>query len=145
MSETAACSPRTVVVMPDVLGLSVRDPDCRQILEGWRDGTLRWVVSRWLLVRYLRLLGRLGLSPQLLRWWGWWLSSPAKVDYVDDAGVGSDPLRICLDLAHRSGAEAIVCARTPAGLDRLSEAEVRCWVRASDFIRSPESGPFRPG
>lgn len=121
-----------IVVLPDLLGKSFSDPASGRVLELWRDHRIEFAVNRWLVVRYLRLLRRLGTSERVIRWWGWWLTSPAKVCYVDDFPDLADPFQQCLEIGRQGGAKAIVHANTWP----ISHAESKIpWFPASDFIK----------
>jgi hypothetical protein len=89
MSETPAQtaiargeSPRRVVLGVDVLVGAFIDPDCRAVLDEWRDGRLRLVLHTPLLRRYLLALERLGAGREALRGWATWLTSPDKSIHV---------------------------------------------------------------
>jgi hypothetical protein len=103
--------PLRVVLTPEAFGRALVDPRAADVLIEWREGRIQPVVSRSLVLRYLRLLHRLGLSERTLRWWGWWLGSPFKVHVVDP----DPPMRalegLCRALAEQTGAEWILHGR----------------------------------
>jgi len=76
--------PPVVALGPDVLARAFFDPHCLRVLQLWRDGRLRLAVSRPLLVRYVRLLGALGLEPNLVRRWLWWLTAADRVVVIEE-------------------------------------------------------------
>ncbi len=67
-----------IVISPDLLGRSLVDRECRQLLELWRDGVLQPVVNRPLFVQYMRLFKTLRLSASLVRRWAWWFNSKSN-------------------------------------------------------------------
>jgi hypothetical protein len=103
---------RLAVLTPDVLGAAAWDAECESILLHWRDGRLRPVVDRALLQRYLRVWSALLLPPRLLRFWGWWLTAPAKVELVDaTAPEGLPDSELCARVAGTGQARWIVALR----------------------------------
>jgi hypothetical protein len=131
--------------MPEVLGMGLWSEECERVLRLWRDGHVRWVVNRWLLVRYLRLLGRLGVAPDVIRWWSWWLADPARVVYLDNTVVPDDPYRTCSALARMGGATALVYATRAEEMGCRGGTDSVRWVHVSAFIaewaQAQPSGP----
>ena len=103
--------PRKVVLGPDILVAALFDARARQIVNRWRDGEIMPVVTRELLVAYLRALARAGLSPDLLQKWSLWLTTPGKVFFLEQSGNGAaaSAAEICRELALAHGAELITC------------------------------------
>lgn len=108
MNEAASKPAPVLVVLPSVFGESFFDPSGRELLELWRDNRAVLAVDRGLIVRYLRLLGRLGVSKRSLRWWGWWLTSPQKVRFLNGMIPENNLLDHAQELARRAVAEAII-------------------------------------
>lgn len=77
-------TPRKVVLAPDVLIAALYDPRARDILNQWRDSQIVPVVTRELLVLYLRTFNQAGLTPDLIRKWSLCLTTPPKVIYRED-------------------------------------------------------------
>ncbi len=75
--------PRAVLGM-DVLARSFFDPQCLRVLQLWRDGQIRLLMTRPLLAQYIRILSRLNIPQELLRQWIWWFTTPEKVEVVED-------------------------------------------------------------
>lgn len=97
-----------VVVLPDVIVCGLCDERCRQFLNLWRDGHLHWVVSRRLLVQYLRLLHRLGVPPDVLQWWGWWFGDAKRTLTVADIDSSGMPRQRYASLARQGKASAVI-------------------------------------
>lgn len=73
--EGSESHPLCVALGPDVLAGSFFDADCRAVLECWRDGHMRLVVTRGLLSAYLGVLRSMGVSTPRLRRWALWFTS----------------------------------------------------------------------
>ena len=125
--------------MPDLMAKGIVDASAARVLEAWRDGRILLSVNRWMIVRYLRSFKQLGVSAEVLRWWSWWLTSPAKICHVDDEPLPlTDPFHVAAELARRTNATAIIHSGIDPALNRLrANAEVR-WVSVSDFFQSAE-------
>jgi hypothetical protein len=130
--------PSPVVLTLDLLAGSFWDQDCYQVLELWRDGQIRPVVNRPLLIRYIKVLRGLGLSDELARRWGWWFTCPDKVTYQD---VENDPSRSLadtyFDLAQAAGAKTVICrqAQNISAMDSTPSAGGISWLSASIFLQ----------
>lgn len=132
-----------VVLAPDVLGHSFDDPACARVLVNWRDGRLAPALNRQLLQRYLKMLQDLGLSPELLRRWGWWLTSADKVRFLD-ARTDSDASgsALCVELAKASGAAWVIAVRIPpASEQEAADPGVLPvpWITPQAFLDGPGS------
>lgn len=98
-----------VVLAPDLVGGVWIDPACAAVFEAWRQGRVRPVVDRGLLVRYIRLLRALGLPEVQIRRWSWWFVSSAKAQFLaEGATAGTEAVAYCSQLAVRSGASCVV-------------------------------------
>ena len=129
MSRAGGEAVERVVLTPEMLGRSLFDPACRQVLESWRDGRVRLVVTRSLLERYLRLLGRMGLSRELLRWWMWWFTSPERAEYLAEMGSpGRSDGELCAEAA-RLGRTRWIVASSGKEHDGVQRAAKRRTVR----------------
>jgi len=97
------------VIAPEALIRSFFDAECRSVLEYWRDGRIRLVVTRSLLKRYLTLLATMGVGQDRLRRWIVWFTSPEKAVYLPEADSegGSDAV-LCLEAARLGQARWIV-------------------------------------
>ena len=102
--------PIRVVITPDGLGRAIVDRQAALVLPAWRDGLVLPVVTRAMLLQYLRLLHRLGLAERQVRWWGWWLGSPVKALILTDESPPPSPGTEAQwwDLARRSGARWVI-------------------------------------
>jgi hypothetical protein len=104
------------VLSPEVLGRSFFDPECRKVLEYWRDGKIRLVVTRGLLERYLRLLDKLGASPELLCHWRRWFTAPEKSLYMPERDPFSkSDVERCVRAAQLGNARWVVLEQRAAG------------------------------
>ncbi len=124
-------APETVSVIfaPDLLSASLFDPQARRVVEQWRDGALKVVTDRRLLMLQLKTLRDIGLTPKLIRRWTLWLTSPSRASYLSELTV--EPTAMvdhCESLATASHVTRIVCWRSPNRLSGL-------WLSASDFAR----------
>jgi hypothetical protein len=101
-------APRRVVFAPDVLIASLYDAEARTMLHQWRDGAIVPVVTRDLLLLYLRTFRQVGLGPELVRKWSLWFTGPDKAVYREDSqGNNSTGLALCRDVAEANGAELL--------------------------------------
>lgn len=124
-----------VVLTPDVAVDLLLDERVTCLGQLWRDGLVRPVVTRMLLGRYLRTLGRLGLGEELLRRWAWWFGSPAKCLLLDrDEPPGVSVWQLCLEAAAAAGSACIVHgARTKPPSAGPTKPAVRC-VSAGEYV-----------
>lgn len=128
-----------VVLAPNLLGGCFHDSDQFRVLELWRDGRLQPVVNRQLLIRYLRLLSRLGVPPDLLRRWTRWFTAPEKSFYLRDLELGDLVVpELCEVLAKNSGAVWIVTG-LPAVQGSGNSGAVR-WITASGYLGRAAQG-----
>jgi hypothetical protein len=98
--------PRKVVIAPDIFVAALYDARARAILHQWRDGEIRPVVTRELLLLYLRTLSLAGLNPDLIRKWSLWLT--AKSLYLEkSASLQSTGLVLCREVASDNSAEIL--------------------------------------
>ena len=97
-----------MVLAPDLLLRALFDPRAREILNQWRDGLIQPVVTRDLLLLYLKTLRQAGLSPELVRKWSLWLTAAEKTIYLEGLAVeqGSG-LELCREVARGTGAELL--------------------------------------
>jgi hypothetical protein len=81
-------------------------------LNGWRDGLIVPVVTRELLVLYLKTLRQVGLGPELVRKWSLWLTAADKTVYLEGLSVSqASGLELCGEIAAATGAELIARAQ----------------------------------
>lgn len=119
------------VIAPEALIRSFFDAECRSVLEYWREGRIRLVVTRSLLRRYLKLLATMGVGQDLLRRWVAWFTSLEKVVYLPEAdSEGRSDAALCLEAARLGQARWIV-----PGDKTGCEGKVRKirWVTPSGF------------
>lgn len=102
-------TPRKVVLAPDVLIAALYDPRAREILNQWRDSQIVPVVTRELLVLYLRTFNQAGLIPDLIRKWSLWLTTTPRALYLEDplpTNIASmTGLNLCREVARLHQAE----------------------------------------
>ena len=102
-------APRKVVFAPDILVASLYEADARAALHQWRDGAIVPVVTRDLLLLYLRTLRQAGLGPELVRKWSLWLTAADKVIYREDFQANhSSGLGLCREVAAVNGAHLVM-------------------------------------
>ncbi len=116
MEDSESHLPR-VVLGPDVLAGSFFDVDCLAVLEWWRDGNARLVVTRGLLSAYLGVLRSMGISDGLLRRWALWFTSRDTADTHMDASAPT--ITACLEQAAAYETCCII-VNHPAWRDALS-------------------------
>jgi len=135
--DMPALSPLLVVLAPDLVGRACLDPTASEVLVLWRNGQVRPVLNRSLVVRYLRVLRQLGLSEELVRRWAWWFGSGRKVLLLEPDAPGPSVIELCEMLARAAGAPWIIHAGSaetiPAG-DGIDQGVGR-WVVVNDFLR----------
>ena len=99
-------APRKVVLAPDIFVAALYDARARAILHEWRDGEILPVVTRELLLLYLRTFSQAGLSTDLIRKWSLWLTAPAKTLYLENsASLKATGLALCREIAWNHSAE----------------------------------------
>ena len=112
---------RRVVLAPDVLVCALYDPRAREILNQWRDALILPIVTRELLLLYVRTLNQSGLPHELIRKWSLWLTAPGKSLYLETATpLQKTGLELCDAIAQQN--DAIVLTRIfHSSLDRAAE------------------------
>jgi len=126
-----------VVLTPQVLARSFFDPECRSVLECWRDRHIRLVVTRSLLERYLRLLSKSGLSQQLLRRWMGWFTSPERAVYLSETSpIEQSDSELCAQAARLGKARWIISHSKVEGnaLEQGSPGQKVHWLTLSGFL-----------
>lgn len=126
---------RLVVLAPDVPVRGIYSPDCRRILELWRDGVLRPVVSSTLLRFYSKLLVEVGVPRDVLRNWLLWFTSPQRSLFLKQVGEEEADWRADCETAARLGhAEAVIVGSTA----RCNTETPEHWLTAKEFLdRAP--------
>lgn len=113
--KTPEHKPIAIVLAPEILAKSFHDTQCRNILELWRDGAIRLVITRDLLVSYLRLLKALGIRDDILRRWTQWFTAKDKSTVFLDAKPAHErPADSLAHAAQLGNAHAILYAKIPA-------------------------------
>lgn len=101
-------APRKVVLAPDIFVAALYDARARAILHQWRDGEILPVVTRELLLLYLRTFSQAGLTSDLIRKWSLWLTAPAKSLYLENSeSLQSTGLALCREIASGNSAEIL--------------------------------------
>ena len=101
-------APHKVVFAPDILVASLYEAEARAVLHQWRDGAIVPVVTRDLLLLYLRTLRQAGLGSELVRKWSLWLTAADKVIYREDFQPNhSSGLALCREVAAANGAHLV--------------------------------------
>jgi hypothetical protein len=125
------------VIAPEALIRSFFDGEHRSVLEYWRAGRIRLVVTRSLLKRYLTLLVNMGVGQDLLRRWIAWFTSPEKAVYLPEAdSEGGSDAALCLEAARWGQARWIVPGEKAGG--RGKGGKIR-WVTPAGFQSDAES------
>jgi hypothetical protein len=104
---------RKIVLAPNLIGASLIDPSARRVLEAWRDGKFVAVMNRELIAFHLRALNRIGLPPELIKRWVYWLASLDKNVFVEKQLPSDSVVDLCEALANISQADAILCWKFP--------------------------------
>jgi hypothetical protein len=139
----AEAAPLGVVITPDGFGRALLDPRAAGVLAGWRDGQLRPVVNRALVLRYLKLLHRLGVGERGIRWWGWWWGSPEKVVVCDQDQPELSGRELCLALASANRVQWLIHGGSKDEPRSVGLGEAIRWVSVVEFGASgpsPEPG-----
>lgn len=76
-------------------------------MELWREGRIKPVLNRVLLVQYLRMLKSLGLPETLLRRWAWWWNSKAQF-ITGEPAESLSALTLCSWIAKAGAATCVV-------------------------------------
>jgi hypothetical protein len=106
--------PRKVVLGPDLFVAALFDPRARETLQLWRDGAILPIVTRELLVLYLRTLRQAGLDQDLIRKWSLWLTASHKTIYLENLPpTQTTGLPLCREIAAATHAE-LLTTRTDA-------------------------------
>ncbi len=130
MTRLPSSAPPRVVLAPDVIGKGFLTPACRTVLERWRDGGIRPVVTRDLLRVYLRLLRDLGVPDPILRRWVLWFSAEGKSAFLDELGPDTASiLEILYDATVRGQAGVILSTH-----EQPNGAEGPPWMLVDDFL-----------
>jgi hypothetical protein len=116
--------PRKVVLAPDIFVAALYDSRARAILHQWRDGEIVPVVTRELLLLYLRTLSQAGLNPDLIRKWSLWLT--VKSLYLENsAPLKTTGLALCCEVAADTSAlllslaaAASICSKCDSSVGR---------------------------
>ena len=126
MAKTADKSARRVVIGPGVFARSFFVGECHDVLQRWRNGKIRPVVTRDLLAAYVRVFRALGLPDVQLRKWLYWFTSKETSDFLPEPAHSQDaPLpRLLFDAAQRGHAEFIVTSSPADSLVRVTWARV---------------------
>ena len=117
-----------VALAPNLIGAALIDPAARRVMEAWRDGKFVVVVNRELIALHLRAVSRIGLGPELVRRWAYWLSAPEKTLLIDKQFGAMSAAELCEEVAKASKAGAIICWDYPAG--KISPL----WTLARDYV-----------
>ena len=121
MSPPSAGEPCRIVLGPDVLARSFFCPHCYGVMQMWRNGEVRLVVTRALVLEYLKILSRMGIPHEQIRKWAWWFTSPDKVDFVEVApDVEAGSASIAEQAARIGRAQGIVTAIDHRPIDGIS-------------------------
>ncbi|MBI4659995.1 MAG: hypothetical protein HY735_14230 [Verrucomicrobia bacterium] len=128
---------RIVVLAPDFFADAFMRPAGLAVLQAWREGQIRPVVHRELLIRYFKVFRRLGLSDRLIRWWGWWLTSPDRTRSMEDELPPELSARqLCETLAQSAGAQWVICSSFSVAkpAEKPSALQIE-WLTAEEFVR----------
>ena len=128
--------PYRVVLAPDVIARSFFDPECRAVLDHWRDGAVRIVVTRELLMLYLRLLRKIEIPDTVLRRWLVWFTASDKSVCLEESGSVQENLSKTLYEAARRGAVETIVSNMPEPSveSEVCPAENCSWTLVNDFL-----------
>jgi hypothetical protein len=129
----SSASTQKVALAPNLIGAALIDPAARRVMEAWRDGKFVVVVNRELIALHLRAVSRIGLGPELVRRWAYWLSAPEKTLLIDKQFGARSVVDLCEEIVKASQAKAIVCWRYPSGRESAP------WMMARDLSIGMES------
>lgn len=140
MSDDEA-RPLRVVLTPELIGRALHEQEPATILAHWRDRRLVLVLNRPLLIRYLRVLGRLGLHARLVRRWGWWFTASSRTLFTIDPNLENLPFKeLCSGLARKHSP-----CRVVHGALSVPPSGDQNWIGIDDFIaRFPWLEPSQP-
>lgn len=132
-------NPYLVILTPEILGKSFFDHRCYEVLKLWRDRTIQPVTNRPLLLRYLRLLHKLGLRQNQMRWWTWWLTAPGKASYRPYLEPRASSVQELMErLMRKTNAYAIITSDdfepSPQSARQAS------WIKATRFLEMIRKG-----
>lgn len=121
--------PIPVVLAPDLVVAGLFDPHAREVLNAWRDGAIKLVLSRRLLVAYLRALRKAGVPSPVLHVWALWFHQPNRAELVAMGVPSQKSLAAhCSALAKIGNGNAVICWHGP---DRPASAD---WMTARDWL-----------
>jgi|SRR5687767_11275522 len=104
--------PRRVVLAPDLLLCALYDARARAILNEWRDGLILPIITRELLLLYIRTLNQAGLTQELIRKWSLWFTTPGKSLYLENAEpLQKSGLELCDAIAQLHQASVLTLSR----------------------------------
>jgi hypothetical protein len=119
-----------VVVSPDLIVGVYFDEQCKRVLLQWRDGLVRLVLNRELLVIYLRTLREIGIAEREIRRWSTWFSSSNKVEFSPQMNLmRKGGAELSRSVAEEMGT-VMICWRLPAAKEgNVITAEE--WIKKS--------------
>jgi hypothetical protein len=121
------------VIAPDLLAGAFFDPICRRVLTQWRNGLLKPVLNRELLIAYLKILHKLGLRPEDIQRWTAWFTSNSKVVYLGDLiAQAASGWELCRAVASAELECAIISWRLPEDQNRVDSSII---FTADEWIR----------
>ena len=98
--------PLRIVLTPDAWGSTLIHN--RQLLLAWRNDLIQLAVNKELLLRYMRMMHRIGIPDHLFRQWGWWFNSKKKCVFVRESPCSVKAFPLCEFIAQEAGANYIV-------------------------------------
>lgn len=123
-----------VVLSPELLGAAFLDADCRRITLLWRDGLVKPVLCRELLLRYLKVLREMGLGADLLRQWSLWLTTADKALYLGEPENSTESLdQLCARVAEAGQARAVVTWHKRDNQVVTENSKLK-WSSASEYL-----------
>ncbi len=124
----------------DLLLHGFHDPACKSVLELWRDGAIRLVVTKDLLSLYLRALRGLGLTEVILRRWVIWFTARGKCLFLRDASPEIKGYRSILEDASRRGKTCLLISkRSKEGAEGMMERTGLPWTTPDDFLHKRQT------
>ncbi len=109
MGDGADTSTRVVVLTPDVLAKAFHVPECKSVLESWRDGHIRLALNHELLAQYARVLRGLRIPDPIIRRWLVWFTAQDKAEFLQkqDQPVTGKP-QILTDILARTRVDLVI-------------------------------------
>lgn len=138
VKSTRDAAPMDVVIGPDVIVRSFFCPANRRILNLWRDGRLRPVVSQALLQETVRILRAVNLPDGLVRQWALWLTAEDHTFFLrgDLHDTHESMVATLLAAAARAETSVVVtrCHPPSSEQDSMNRGAHLVWMTPEEFL-----------